>query len=116
MTDGAVRAGERRQLLGAGFALGLAGRESDPMRALLIGFATLTVVLSTRSIPCATPTCTSDSPTEGIVFVGTATQERPNYRDFAYVAFTIGMTYQVSDTDIRYPWLRRTVLAHALRW
>ena len=26
--------------------------------------------------------------------------EEPDYRDFAYLAFTIGMTYQVSDTDL----------------
>ena len=25
--------------------------------------------------------------------------DEPDYRDFAYLAFTIGMTYQVSDTD-----------------
>lgn len=38
----------------------------------------------------------------------------PGYRDFAYLAFTIGMTYQVSDTTLRDPQLRRSVLAHAL--
>ena len=26
-------------------------------------------------------------------------KSQPTYRDFAYLAFTIGMTYQVSDTD-----------------
>ena len=38
----------------------------------------------------------------------------PDYRDFAYTAFTIGMTYQVSDTDITSRELRHTVLRHAL--
>jgi uncharacterized membrane protein len=38
----------------------------------------------------------------------------PNYHDFAYTAFTIGMTYQVSDTDITKHEMRRTVLRHAL--
>jgi uncharacterized membrane protein len=38
----------------------------------------------------------------------------PDYRDFAYVAFTIGMTYQVSDTEITHPTIRRTVTHHAL--
>ena len=38
----------------------------------------------------------------------------PNYQDFAYVAFTIGMTYQVSDTTLRNRTLRRTVIGHAL--
>jgi uncharacterized membrane protein len=41
-------------------------------------------------------------------------QERPTYRDFALVAFTIGMTYQVSDTTARDPRIRRTVLSHAV--
>ena len=40
--------------------------------------------------------------------------ERPDYRDFAYLAFTIGMCYQVSDTTLRDRGIRRTVLVHAL--
>ena len=36
------------------------------------------------------------------------------YSDFAYVAFTVGMTFQVSDTDIRDGDVRRTVLRQAL--
>ncbi|HEV3134568.1 MAG TPA: DUF1345 domain-containing protein [Acidimicrobiia bacterium] len=39
---------------------------------------------------------------------------RPDYRDFAYVAFVVGMTFQVSDTDITHRMVRRTVLAHSL--
>jgi uncharacterized membrane protein len=38
----------------------------------------------------------------------------PTYTDFAYLAFTIGMTYQVSDTSLRGPVMRRTALFHAL--
>jgi len=38
----------------------------------------------------------------------------PTYRDFAYVGFTIGMTFQVSDTDIGKATIRETVLRHAL--
>lgn len=40
--------------------------------------------------------------------------EQPRFRDFAYVAFTVGMTYQVSDTEIRLTSIRATVLRHAL--
>ncbi|HXR73555.1 DUF1345 domain-containing protein [Actinocrinis sp.] len=36
------------------------------------------------------------------------------YSDFAYVAFTVGMTFQVSDTDIRDGDVRRAVLRQAL--
>jgi uncharacterized membrane protein len=38
----------------------------------------------------------------------------PDYGNFAYVAFTVGMTFQVSDTDIGSRLIRRTVLRHAL--
>ena len=38
----------------------------------------------------------------------------PEYGDFAYLAFTIGMTFQVSDTDIKSKQIRRTALRHAL--
>ncbi len=38
----------------------------------------------------------------------------PRYLDFAYLAFTIGMTFQVSDTDIQRPSIRATALRHAL--
>jgi uncharacterized membrane protein len=40
--------------------------------------------------------------------------ERPVYPDFAYVALTIGMTFQVSDTNLRNSAVRRTALQHAL--
>jgi uncharacterized membrane protein len=38
----------------------------------------------------------------------------PRYLDFAYVAFTLGMTFQVSDTDLETPAIRTTALRHAL--
>lgn len=38
----------------------------------------------------------------------------PTYADFAYLAFTVGMTYQVSDTALLTQQMRRTVLAQAL--
>jgi uncharacterized membrane protein len=47
----------------------------------------------------------------GIDFNGTGA---PDYPDFAYLAFTIGMTFQVSDTNIRSKEMRRAVLRHAL--
>jgi len=39
---------------------------------------------------------------------------RPCFRDFAYLAFTVGMTYQVSDTDLASRPMRGSVLAQAL--
>jgi len=40
--------------------------------------------------------------------------EPPAYVDFAYLAFTLGMTYQVSDTDLQTRPIRVTALRHAL--
>lgn len=38
----------------------------------------------------------------------------PDYQDFAYLSFTIGMTFQVSDTDLQASEIRHTALRHAL--
>jgi uncharacterized membrane protein len=40
--------------------------------------------------------------------------EPPQYTDFAYLAFTLGATFQVSDTNIEKHNIRVTVLRHAL--
>ena len=42
------------------------------------------------------------------------TDAPPDYMDFVYVAFTVGMTFQVSDTGIAARSIRRTVIRHAL--
>lgn len=38
----------------------------------------------------------------------------PDYLDFAYYAFTIGMTFQVSDVVVKSKGMRRLTLAHSL--
>jgi len=38
----------------------------------------------------------------------------PTFQDFAYVAFTIGMTYQVSDTSLKSTQIRKTARQHAI--
>jgi uncharacterized membrane protein len=105
-------------LLGAGYALHLANRDSGAPRALLIGFAVLTVVLSWTVINTVCTLRYADehfrSKPGGIAFGTDDGQQHPGYRDFAYVAFTIGMCYQVSDTTLRDPQIRHTVLAHAI--
>lgn len=37
----------------------------------------------------------------------------PQYTDFAYLSFTIGMTFQVSATDLQSKAFRRMALHHA---
>lgn len=41
-------------------------------------------------------------------------KELPQYSDFLYLSFTLGMTYQVSDTDLMTKQIRATALKHAL--
>lgn len=52
----------------------------------------------------------------GVVFLGPGAEplKSPAYLDFAYLAFTIGMTFQVSDTNLNTPQMRRLLLGHAL--
>lgn len=50
-------------------------------------------------------------PVGGIDFNG---DECPRYVDFAYLAFDLGMTFQVSDTNIRTSQLRSVILRHTL--
>jgi uncharacterized membrane protein len=40
--------------------------------------------------------------------------QAPAYSDFAYLAFTLGMSYAVSDTEPATTAIRKTVLGHAL--
>lgn len=47
----------------------------------------------------------------GLDFPGTTT---PDYADFAYFAFTMGMTFQTSDVTVTAPGIRRIVLLHSL--
>lgn len=49
--------------------------------------------------------------TAGVDFNQTAA---PRYTDFAYLAFTIGMTFQVSDTTLTTHRMRASALRHAL--
>jgi uncharacterized membrane protein len=105
-------------LLGVGFALILAGRHNGALQVLLVAFAVLTVLLSWTVVNTVFTLRYADqsigSGDAGIAFGDADAPEAPTYRDFAYVAFTIGMCYQVSDTTVRNRRIRRTVLSHAL--
>jgi uncharacterized membrane protein len=47
----------------------------------------------------------------GLGFAGTGA---PDYGDFVYFAFTLGMTFQTSDTAVQTPLFRRVVTLHSL--
>jgi uncharacterized membrane protein len=53
----------------------------------------------------------SGNEAEGLEFPGT---REPTYADFAYFAFTLGMTFQTSDVTIHDASIRRTVTCHCL--
>jgi uncharacterized membrane protein len=120
-----TRAGTQLTLLGASVVslLGVAaaflkGNRSDPsLDALLQGMGVLTIACSWALVHTVFALRYAHlyyrtEPAGGIDFkMGTAP---PDYRDFAYTAFTVGMTFQVSDTDITSQEMRRAVLRHAL--
>lgn len=110
------------------FALHLAGLESGGTRQALVALAAATIVASWlvlnsvftlryaeeyyRAAPRGRAAATdSHLPVD---FGGAPAADPPDYRDFAYLAFTIGMTYQVSDTNLRNRGIRRSVLLQAV--
>lgn len=101
-------------LVAVGLALGLARSEQGAERALLVAISATTVIVSWTVLNTVYALRYADlhygAASGGIDFGGVS----PDFRDFAYVAFTIGMTYQVSDTNLRDRSLRRAVLGHAL--
>jgi uncharacterized membrane protein len=120
--EDASRAAAEAVLIGAGFAsllavvftLGQAGHAEAPQRGLLTALAIGSVALawmSVHTIYLLRYARYYYSPPEGgIDFHG----EAPNYVDFAYLALTVGMTFQISDTDVTAKRVRRAVLHHAL--
>jgi uncharacterized membrane protein len=104
-------------LLAVGFGLSLAGERAGSERFLLVATAMLTVVLAWWLMNTVFTLRYADlyyrrPDPPGIDFGPESVP--PSYRDFAYLAFTIGMTYQVSDTTVPGRPIRRTLLAHAL--
>ncbi len=53
----------------------------------------------------------SESPQGGLKFPG---GDKPDYWDFVYFSFVVGMTFQVSDVQVTSRRIRRTVTAHAI--
>lgn len=51
---------------------------------------------------------------DGAGGMGFNQDEKPQYSDFAYVAFGVGMTFQVADTNLQTHTMRTAVLRHSL--
>ncbi|MFC5930293.1 DUF1345 domain-containing protein [Cryobacterium melibiosiphilum] len=84
-------------------------------RALVAGLAVLSVALSWTLIhtlfTLRYASLYYSAPIGGVDF---NQEDRPRYTDFAYLSFTLGMTYQVSDTNLTNHAMRMTALRHAL--
>ena len=101
-----------------GVVLGLAHARdhSGAISATLTGIAVFTVFLSWFTVHTLFvlryASLYYGAPPGGIDFGGS--KEPPDYLDFVYFAFTVGMTFQVSDTNIAQRNIRRAVIRHAL--
>ena len=87
-------------LVAVAFTLGQASHTGPPDRGLLTALALASVALAWTSVHTVFVLRYARlyySPPEGGVDFH---DETPDYHDFAYLALTIGMTFQVSDTDL----------------
>ena len=114
-TDFAVLTSSVASLVAVGYLLVRAGNDSGTDKALLILLAIAVVALSWTAVHTLYTVRYGDiyygDPIGGIDFND---DELPDYRDFAYLAFTIGMTFQVSDTTLTSKRMRRTAIRHAV--
>lgn len=115
ISDAIVLSASVASLVGIGAALIEARRESGIDKGLLILLAVFVVAVSWAAVHFVFTVRYGDvyyeDPVGGIEF---NQDDRPSYRDFIYFAFTVGMTYQVSDTNINDRSVRFLVTRHAL--
>jgi uncharacterized membrane protein len=102
-------------LAAVGFALIRASQAAGGTKAYLITLGVVSVALSwglVHTIFTLRYARTFYSPPVGGIDFNE--DDPPNYLDFAYLALTIGMTFQVSDTNLTTKVIRRVALYHAL--
>ena len=103
-------------LVGVVIGLAHARDHSGVISSVLTGVAVFTVFLSWFTVHTLFVLRYAhlyyNEPVGGIEF--SKPDEAPDYLDFVYVAFTIGMTFQVSDTQIAKRTIRRAVIRHSL--
>ncbi len=102
-------------LAAVGLALVRAGNAAGATKAYLITLGVLSVALSWALVHTVFTLRYARTyysrPVGGIDF---NEDDPPTYLDFAYLALTIGMTFQVSDTNLTSKGIRRIALSHAL--
>jgi uncharacterized membrane protein len=102
-------------LLAVGLVLVRAGKSSGAAESLQAGLSLASVVLSWSVVHTVfTLRYARLYYTGSDGGVNFPQDDPPRYADFAYVGFTIGMTFQVSDTELTATEVRVAVLRHAL--
>ena len=114
-SDLAVLAASVGSLGAIAYTVHRAGGSHGGTKALLIALAIAVVALSWLTVHTLYLLRYGDlyygDPVGGIDFND---DEPPDYHDFAYLALTIGMTFQVSDTSLTSKAMRRVAIRHAL--
>jgi uncharacterized membrane protein len=100
-------------LIGVGLSLLEASDKEGFAKALITALASASVILSWATVHTVFTLRYARLYYAGKGGIDFNQDNPPTYGDFAYIAFTIGMTYQVSDTSIRARAIRRTALHHA---
>jgi uncharacterized membrane protein len=102
-------------LAAVGLVLVRAGSEAGLAKGLLVGLGVFSIVLGWSVVHTVYTLRYAklyyDGKPAGVDFNEDA---MPCYADFAYLALTIGMTFQVSDTDLTSKAMRRLALRHAV--
>jgi uncharacterized membrane protein len=102
-------------LIAVGLVLVRAGHSNGLSKALLVGVSVVSIVLAWSVVHTVYSLRYAklyyEGTSGGIDFNADGA---PCYIDFAYLALTIGMTFQVSDTNLKTTAIRRTALRHAL--
>lgn len=102
-------------LAGVAFGLVKAHQVQQPLEAILTVAAVLAVVHSWCVVHIMFTLHYAhlyySEPAGGIDFPG---DEVPDYRDFAYLAFTVGVAFALSDTPVSKRSIRRSLTSHAL--
>ena len=115
VSDMIVLLGAVGSLAAVGIVLVEAGSAKGATQGLLAGFGVVSIALSWFAVHTLFTLRYASLYYTGAEGGIDFNQRLPvRYVDFAYLAFTIGMTFQVSDTDIEKPSIRSTALRHAL--
>jgi uncharacterized membrane protein len=113
--DGLLLGASVASLIAVGLVLVRAGHSSGLTKGLLVGLSVASIILAWSVVHTVYSLRYAKLYYEGTPGgVNFNEEEPPCYTDFAYLALTIGMTFQVSDTNLQTKNIRRTALRHAL--